>query len=183
MRKHRIATSEAGIRASRKATVFPECLPTSPRNLRAILLALLLAGLMTTVLAQTGPLLCSLFRRKDQHNESASKRLSGTTRDGKKWLRRTLCQAAWAVTRKKGRYLAAQFKRLAARRGVKRAVMAVGHSMLIITYTMLKTGCTYHELGGSYLELINKDQLQRYFLKRLQRLGLTVTVQPVAATP
>ncbi len=53
--------------------------------------------------------------------------------------------------------------------------------MLIVAYTMLKTGHTYHELGGSYLELINKDQLQRYFLKRLQRLGLTVTVQPVAA--
>ena len=116
------------------------------------------------------------------HNESAGKRISGTTRDGNKWLRRTLCQAAWAVTRKKDCYLSAQFKRLAARRGVKRAVMAVAHSMLIIAYTMLKTGCTYHELGGSYLELINKDQLQRYFLKRLQRLGLTVTVQPVAAT-
>ncbi len=72
------------------------------------------------------------------NNESAGKRMSGTTRPGNKWLRRTLCQSAWAVTRKKDCYLSAQFRRLAARRGVKRAVMAVAHSMLIIAYTMLK---------------------------------------------
>lgn len=110
---------------------------------------------------------------------SAGKRKSGKSRDGNKWLRRSLCQAAWAVTRKKNCYLSAQFKRLAARRGVKRAVMAVAHTMLIIGYHMLKTGHGYHELGGDYLEQINKDQLQRYFVKRLQRLGLKVTVEPV----
>ena len=113
------------------------------------------------------------------NHESAGKRKSGRTRDGAKWLRRSLCQAAWAVTRKKNCYLSAQFKRLAARRGVKRAVVAVAHSMLIIAYQMLKTGCSYHELGGNYLEQINKDQLQRYFVKRLQRLGLKVTVETV----
>jgi transposase len=112
------------------------------------------------------------------NNESAGKRISGTMRDGNKWLRRTLCQAAWAVTRKKDCYLSAQFKRLAARRGVKRAVMAVAHTMLIIGYAMLKTGQSYHELGGTYFEQINKDQLQKYFVKRLQRLGLTVSVAP-----
>jgi len=114
------------------------------------------------------------------NNESAGKRMSGTTREGNKWLRRTLCQAAWAVTRKKDCYLSAQFRRLAARRGMKRAVMAVAHTMLIIAYSMLKTGRSYHELGGNYLEQINKDQLQRYFVKRLQKLGLTVTVAPAA---
>ena len=102
--------------------------------------------------------------------------LTGKTRDGNKWLRRTVCQASWAVTRKKDCYLASQFRRIAARRGMKRAVMAVGHSMLVIAYTMLKTNRAYAELGGSYLEQINKDQLQRYYVKRLQRLGLTVTV-------
>jgi transposase len=112
------------------------------------------------------------------NNESAGKRMSGTMRDGNKWLRRTLCQAAWAVTRKKDCYLSAQFRRVAARRGMKRAVMAVAHTMLIIAYTMLKTGRTYYELGGSYLDQINRDQLQRYFVKRLQKLGLTVTVEP-----
>jgi len=112
------------------------------------------------------------------NNESAGKRMSGTMRDGNKWLRRTLCQAAWAVTRKKDCYLAAQFRRLAARRGMKRAVMAVAHTILIIVYTMLKTGRSYHDLGGNYLEHTNRDQLQRYFVKRLQKLGLTVTVAP-----
>lgn len=114
------------------------------------------------------------------NNESAGKRMSGAMRDGNKWLRRTLCQGAWAVSRKKDCYLAAQFRRIAARRGMKRAVMAVAHSMLIIAYIMLKTGRSYHELGGNYLEQINKDQLQRYFVKRLQKLGLTVTVEPAA---
>ena len=115
-----------------------------------------------------------------QH-ESAGKRMSGHTRDGNKWLRRSLCQAAWAATRQKNCYLSAQFHRLAARRGMKRAVMAVAHTMLVIGYHMLRTGETYHELGATYLEQINKDQLQRYFVKRLQRLGLNVTVTPAIA--
>ena len=113
------------------------------------------------------------------NHESAGKRKSGRTRDGNKWLRRSLCQAAWAVTRKKDCYLSAQFKRLAVRRGAKRAVMAVAHTMLIIGYHILKTGRGYYELGGNYLEQINKGQLQRYYTKRLQRLGLRVTVEPV----
>jgi transposase len=115
------------------------------------------------------------------NHESAGKRRSGKTRDGNRWLRRTLCQAAWAVTRKKNCYLSAQFKRLAARRGVKRAVMAVAHTMLVIAYTMLKNNRSYQDLGGNYLEQINKDQLQKYFVKRLQKLGLKVTVEPVPA--
>jgi transposase len=113
------------------------------------------------------------------NHESAGKRKSGKTRAGNKWLRRTLCQAAWAVTRKKNCYLAAQFRRLAARRGVKRAALAVAHSILVIGYHLLKTGQSYQELGGNYLEQIHKDQLQRYYIKRLQRLGLQVSVEPL----
>ena len=67
------------------------------------------------------------------NRESAGKRMSATTRDGNRWLHRALCQGAWAVTRKKDCYLAAQFRRLAGRRGMKRAVVAVAHSMLIIS--------------------------------------------------
>ncbi|MGC9200297.1 MAG: IS110 family transposase [Acidobacteriaceae bacterium] len=111
------------------------------------------------------------------NHESAGKRKSGKTRDGNKWLRRTLCQAAWAVSRKKNCYLSSQFKRIAARRGPKRALMAVAHSMLVIGYHMLKTGQGYRELGGNYLEQINKNQLQRYFTKRLQKLGFKVSVE------
>jgi transposase len=112
------------------------------------------------------------------NHESAGKRKSGKTRDGNKWLRRTLCQAAWAVSRKKNCYLSSQFKRIAARRGPKRALMAVAHTMLVIGYHMLKIGQGYRELGGNYLEQINKDQLQRYFTKRLQKLGFKVSVEP-----
>jgi transposase len=113
------------------------------------------------------------------NQESAGKRKSGKTRDGNKWLRRSLCQAAWAASRAKDCYLAAQFKRLAARRGLKRALMALAHRLLIIGYSMLKSGQGYRELGGNYLDPTHKDQLQRYFVKRLQRLGLRVSLEPV----
>jgi transposase len=114
------------------------------------------------------------------HNESAGKRKPAAAREGNRWVRRILCQAAWAVTRKKDCYLAAQFKRLAARRGLKRALMAVAHSMLVIAYTMLKRDHPYSELGANYFEQIQKDRLQSYFIRRLQALGLTVTVQTPA---
>jgi transposase len=113
-------------------------------------------------------------------NESAGKRKPAATREGNRWLRRILCQAAWAVTRKKDCYLAAQFKRVAARRGLKRALMAVAHSMLVIVYNMLKRDHPYRELGANYFEQIQKDRLQAYFIRRLQGLGLTVSVQTPA---
>ena len=59
--------------------------------------------------------------------------------------------------------------------------MAVAHTMLVIAYTMLKNSRTYQDLGGNYLEQINKDQLQRYFVKRLEKLGLKITVQAATA--
>jgi len=91
------------------------------------------------------------------NHESAGKRKSGKTRKGNKWLRRALCQAAWAAARTKDCYLSAQFKRLVGRRGMKRGLVAVAHSMLIIAYYVLKTGQGYRELGGNYLEQINKE--------------------------
>ena len=76
-------------------------------------------------------------------------------------------------------YLSSQFKRIAARRGPKRALVAVAHSMLMIGYHMLKTGHGYHELGGNYLDQINKEQPQRHFMKRLHKLGFKVTLEPL----
>jgi len=114
------------------------------------------------------------------NHESAGKRKSGKTRDGNKWLRRSLCQAAWAASRTKDCYLATQFKRLAARRGLKRGLMAVAHTLLVIGYYILKTGEGYRELGAHYLEQSHKEQLQRYFVKRLQRLGLRVSLEPLS---
>lgn len=112
------------------------------------------------------------------NHESAGKRKSGKSRNGNKWLRHSMCQAAWAVTRKKDCYLSAQFKRLAVRRGVKRAVMAVAHSMLVIGYHMLNTGRAYQELGGNYFDQINKTRVQRSLVKRLESFGLKVTIEP-----
>ena len=114
------------------------------------------------------------------HNESGGKRISGTMRDGNRWLKRTLCQAAWAASRKKNSYLSAQFKRLATRRGIKRALTAVAHSILIIAYNMMRRAESYHELGADYFDRINQTQLQNYLIRRLQNLGVTVTVQRVA---
>ena len=114
-------------------------------------------------------------------NESAGKRKSGTIRDGNRWLRRALCQAAWAASRGKNSYLAAQFKRLAARRGVKRALIAVAHSMLVIVYRMLKTDKSYIELGGNYFDELQKDRLKNHLVRRLEDLGWNVSVQPATA--
>jgi transposase len=112
-----------------------------------------------------------------QH-ESAGKRQSGKMRKGNSWLRRLLCQVGWAASRTKDSYLAAKFHRLAARRGVKRATMAVAHTILIIAYLLLRRKQTYQELGADYLAQCQREQMQRALVKRLERLGLQVSVVP-----
>ncbi len=84
------------------------------------------------------------------NDESAGKRRSGRIRKGNPWLRAALTEAAQAASRSKGRYLAAQFRRLAARRGKKRAIIAVAHSILVGVYHLLTRGTEYDELGGDY---------------------------------
>jgi transposase len=111
------------------------------------------------------------------NNESAGKRLSGKPRKGSAWLRRSLCQAAWAASHTKETYLAARFRRLAARKGKKRAIVAVAHTILVSLYHMLKTKQPYRELGADFLDRRNAENIKRYLLKRLARLGLQVTVQ------
>ena len=86
------------------------------------------------------------------NNESAGKRKSGKTTKGSRWLRQMLTQAAWAASHTKNTYLSAQYRRLAARRGKKRALVALGHTLLIIMYHLLKERTTYQELGGDFLE-------------------------------
>jgi len=75
--------------------------------------------------------------------------------------------------------LSARFRPLPARRGARRAAMAIAHTMLVIGCRMRKTGRGCYDLGGNDLEQINQGQHQRYYPKRLQRLGLKVTVEPV----
>lgn len=115
------------------------------------------------------------------NNESAGKKKSGKTRRGSVWLRRTLCEAAWAAAHCKHSYFRAQFHRLAGKRGKKRALIAVAHSVLVVAYILLKRGCVYEDLGCDYFERINQDQLTRYHTKKLIKLGYTVTLTPVPA--
>jgi transposase len=116
------------------------------------------------------------------NHESAGKRLSGKPRKGSAWLRRSLCQAAWAASHTKESYLAARFRRLATRKGKKRAIVAVAHTILISLYHMLKTKQTYRELGADFLDRRHADQVKRYLLKRLERLGVVVTIQSMEST-
>ena len=112
------------------------------------------------------------------NHESAGKRKSGKTRKGSKWLRAALTEAAWAASHTQS-YLAAQYHRIARRRGKKRATVAVAHSLLVITYHLLKDGTTYHDLGPDYFDRRDTGQLQRRLISRLQALGLRVTVEPL----
>lgn len=114
------------------------------------------------------------------NHQSAGKSKHGRTRKANRWLKQTLVQAAWGASHKKDSYLAAQFRRLARRRGRTRALIAVGHSILVIVYHLLKNDCDYCDLGGDYFDRRNSEQLTRYLVRRLQRLGHAVTLTPAA---
>jgi transposase len=114
------------------------------------------------------------------NNESAGKRLSGKTRKGNPWVRRLLLQAAHVVARLKHGYLPAQFRRIAARRGKKRAGMAVAHSILVIIYHLLREGVPYEEKGDLFFEERDRELTEKRLVRQLERLGHHVTLQPLA---
>ena len=114
-------------------------------------------------------------------NQSAGKRISGKTRKGSPALRGVLIQAAHAAARSKGTYLSAQYHRLAARRGKKRAAVAVAHTILTIIYNILRTGRPYDELGGNFFDERDRERIARRQVARLERLGYRVTLAPVPA--
>jgi transposase len=111
-------------------------------------------------------------------NESAGKQRSTRTTKGNRWLRAALVQAAWAASHSKNTYLAAQYRRLVGRRGKKRALVAVGHSILVILYHLLKDETPYSELGGNYFDRLQPERLTRYHVRRLEQLGHKVTLEP-----
>ena len=102
-------------------------------------------------------------------------------RHGNRWLRRALVQAAWAARRKKSSYLAAQFQRIARRRGQKRAAIAVAHSMLTAIYFILRDGVEYRDLGPDHFHHLTPEKRARDLVRQLEKLGHRVTLEKVAA--
>lgn len=109
-------------------------------------------------------------------NESAGKRKSGKTRKGNKHLRGTLVEASRSAARSKNTYLSAQYHRIAARRGANRAAVAVGHSILIIAYHLLKTRQMYKDLGALYFDQRKEQKVIKNAIRKLESLGLQVTI-------
>lgn len=114
------------------------------------------------------------------NHESAGKRLSGKTRKGNPWLRRLLVQIAHAAARQKHGYLAAQYRRIASRRGVKRAAMAVAHSILTMIYHILSNRTPYQERGETFFDEQDRLATEKRLVRQLTRLGYQVELQPLA---
>ena len=110
-------------------------------------------------------------------NESAGKRRGARTRKGSPTLRRTLTEDGQAAGRTKHSYLGAVYRRIAARRGPKKAAIAVGRRILEIAYYVLRDGVAYEELGANFYDEHKKDAVVRNAVKRLERLGYKVTVE------
>jgi transposase len=114
-------------------------------------------------------------------DESAGKRRSTRIRKGSPWLKTTLVQCAWAATRTKGSYLQAQFYRIRARRGPKKAILAVAASILTAIYHMLKDGTFYQDLGPNHIDPRTKERQKNRLIKRLADLGYVVELVPQAS--
>jgi transposase len=109
-------------------------------------------------------------------NESAGRQMSTQTRKGNRYLRRAWLEAAGAATRKKNCYLRAFFYRLMHRKGWGKAIVALGHKLLVIAYGIMKTRTPYYELGESYYDQLNPEKTILRLVQRLGRLGVEVTI-------
>ena len=114
------------------------------------------------------------------NNESAGKRKSGKTRKANPWLRAALTEAGQAASRTKGTALSARYRRLVGRRGKKRALVAVGHRILVYAYHLLAGAASYHELGVHTGDDAHRQRLQHRLVQQLQGLGYKVTLEPAA---
>jgi transposase len=116
------------------------------------------------------------------NNESAGKRFTGKTRKGDVWLRGVLAECAWSAARTKDTYVSAQFWRLARRIGKQKAAIAVGHTLLVIVYHVLRDEADYHELGGDFFARRTDTRfLQQRLIRQLEQLGNRVTLEPLGA--
>jgi len=110
--------------------------------------------------------------------ESAGKKMSTRIRKGNKYLKATLVECARAGIRNKQSYLYSRYQRIAARRGGKRALIAVAHTMLIAIYHILKEKVPYHDLGADYYSVINQEKIINRNIRTLEKLGVNVMIQP-----
>lgn len=115
------------------------------------------------------------------NNESAGRNRSGRHRTGNLHLTTTLVEAAQAAVRKKKSYLRDKFMRLKARRGYKRALLAIARKILNVVYVMLSTGADYRDLGEAYLDQLDHKHTTRNLVRRLERLGYAVQLQPTGS--
>ncbi len=115
------------------------------------------------------------------NNESAGKHRSGRSGRGNRWLRAALVESAWAAIKVKGSYYSSLYRRLAARRGSKRAILAVAHSILETIYSMLKNGVIFHDLGENFHDLLNPNKVIQRAITRIERLGYKVVLEKLPA--
>jgi transposase len=114
------------------------------------------------------------------HDDSGGKRLNGKPRKGSRWLRQVLVEAAHVAANPQGTYLAAQYRRMAARRGKKRALMALGHTILTMVYHVLTRKPPYRDLGAAYVDPRDPRRIEHRLVRRLEGLGYRVSLQPTA---
>jgi transposase len=108
-------------------------------------------------------------------HESAGKRRPAGAGLGNNWLRTALVESAWAASRARQSYLSAQYRRIARRRGSKRAALAIAHRLLVIAYHVLRDGVAFTDLGPDHFDRLNAMKAKRYHLKRLSELGCDVS--------
>ena len=125
----------------------------------------------------------SLIAHTAADGDNGGKRLSGKTRKGNMWLRQMLIEIAHVASKLKDTYLAAQYCRIATRRGKKRALVALGHTILVIIYHILTARKPYHELGGTSFDHREREQVERRLVRRLERLGYHVNLQSADPSP
>ncbi len=111
------------------------------------------------------------------NHQSAGKRLSGRTRHGNTWLGAALVEAAWGAVHARDSYFGALYRRLVGRRGVKRAIVAVAHALLVVVYHLLRDHTAYRELGGNYFDERERQAVVGRSVRRLERLGYKVTLE------
>lgn len=115
------------------------------------------------------------------NNESAGKRRNGRTRKGNKILKSTLVECAQSAIRKKDSFLYAQYQRISMRKGKKRAIVAVAHTMLIAIYHMINENKEYQDLGADFYNKFNKEKKANAYIKKIKELGYDVQLYAQAS--